>query len=179
MIDGSTVSANEHGLLRVFFLDEVPEFDAGGVQAIKAIWAAIGLPDNSLGDVQVVNADYFPNGLSEFLIEGYGIEEKDMFEHKLTLDQFKGMAAIIRSSSIGQKPVDLVVDGPAKLAATFREPDADTAFPDQISTLGAMGVLTPPPQKKTPSDAAMSGRIATIVLLLMGLLVWLMIKIAG
>lgn len=177
--DAKTVTENEHGVLRVFFLDDMPEFEEGGVQAMRAFWAAIGLPGNTLGDVQIVNADYFPNGLSRFLIEGYGLSEKDVFEHALTLDQFKGFAAIVRSSSFENRPATLVVDGPAKLIAAYHEPGTDTAFPSPISTLSAMGIVTPPPQKKKPSDAAMSGRVATVALVVMALLVWVMIKVAG
>ncbi|MGJ8610327.1 MAG: hypothetical protein ACSHWY_04500 [Octadecabacter sp.] len=177
--DAKTVTEHEHGVLRVFFLDDVPEYEPGGIQAMKAFWAAIGLPNNGLGDVQIVNASYFPDGLRAFLKDGYGLSDKDLFEHGQTLDAFKGFAAIVRSSSFDKRPVTLTVDGSAKLIAAYHEDGADTAFPSPISTLGAMGVLTPPPAKKKPSDAAMGGRVATIALLVMGLLVWVMIKVGG
>ena len=93
-------------------------------------------------------------------------------------DDMDAVLLIVRSGAVLNKPVSLTTTAHATLIATFREPGANVSF-EPLPNPDPEAAIEDAPQKKRPSDAAMSGRIATLALIVMGILVGLMIWIAG
>ncbi len=168
-----TVGEHEIGVVRVFHF--TPAKDDGPIFQFQS---AIGVSGLNAEHVQhVVLADLGDMPLRSFLSVAYEIDAAAL--DKVTeLDGLTGHVFIVRSSAFLDRPVTLKTDGTARLVATLWEPSNVGGFAAPIKTESADGILTPPTKKK-PSDAAMSGRIATIALLVMGLLVWVMIKVGG
>ena len=167
------VAEHEVGCVRVFHFDP-PNEDRPVFQFQTAI-GVIGLKSE---DVQhVVLAELGDMPLRSFLSVAYEIDANAL--DKVTeLDELTGNVFIVRSSAFLDRPETLTTDGAARLVATLWEPSKVGGFAPAIKTESAEGILTPP-AKKIPSDAAMSGRIATIALMVMGLLVVLMIWVAS
>jgi len=84
----------------------------------------------------------------------------------------------MRSGAFIDNPVHLHQDGSLFLISTLKEQGANVVF-EPLPNPDPVAAIESPPQKKRPSDAAMSGRVATVALLVMALLVGLMIWIAG
>ena len=180
MTDGTRVTEGEHGLVRVFVASDHLDMEISHVGTYDMLCDALGIEKIGYDDVQRVGKmalDGMP--LSQFLIDAYEIDPAEIAPKAKELDALEGKVLVIRSSAFLERPVDLKTDGHAKLIATLHEPNATSQITLPLMSKMAEGVLTPPPAKKTPSDAAMGGRVATIALLVMGLLVWLMIKVAG
>lgn len=167
------VGEREIGCVRVFHFD--PPNDDGPIFQFQA---AIGVSGLSADHVQhVVLAELGDMPLRSFLSVAYEIDAS-VLDKATELDDLTGHIFIVRSSAFLDRPVTLKTDGAARLVATLWEPSNVSGFATPIETESAKGILTPPTRKK-PSDAAMSGRVATIALLVMGLLVWVMIKVGG
>jgi len=176
------VNEHEHGLVRVFLLDAALRDDTTTSGLYDAFCKAIGVGQLNADDVQSVDVEALEDmTLSDLLRAGYDVNEDDLTEYAFQLTALTNtdaMVLIVRSGAFIDRPVTLKTDGAAQLIATLREPEAKMptgALPNPDPN----AVLESPPQKKRPSDAAMSGRIATVALVLMALLVWLMIWIAG
>jgi hypothetical protein len=183
MIDGSTVTENEHGLVRLFVVLRPADMERGQTFALETLAAMLGVPALGAADVQQIwTDDLVDMSLQELLMSGYGVMPEDIERHAETIDATMDMHPtlyiIIRSSAFVDRPVTLADTGPAHLLATLREPDANVAF-EPLPNPDPAAVLEDPPQKKRPSDAVMSGRVAMIALIVMALLVWVMIRIAG
>lgn len=176
------VGEYEHGVVRVFLLDAGLRAETQETGAYDAFCTALGITGINADDVQqleTLSLEDMP--LADFLRSGYDANEDDLTEYQFQLDAVSdsdAMVLIVRSGAFVERPTTFATEGPARLIATLREPDFEvpmTPLPNPDPT----AVLEDAPAKKKPSDAAMSGRIATIALLLMALLVWLMIRIAG
>jgi hypothetical protein len=170
-----TIAPNEHGQVRVFHQESTADH--------ASIFALL---EDSLGakiivdrDVQIASdATLRDLGLAQFLMMGYGISEADIAPQMDMLNNLTGSFAIIRSGAFGPNGVTLKTDGDAKLVATYHEEGASPVPLTPLTSDSAEGSLTP--KTKAPkSDARIGGMVATVVLLLMGLLVWLMIWIGG
>jgi hypothetical protein len=167
---------HEHGRVRVFqiggaLFDNVPALE-------QALGATITAPN----DVQFVSADMLHEiGLAQFLMLGYGITQTDMAPEMDRLNAIGGDFAIIRSGAFGEAGAVLQTDGAVTLVATFTEEGATPPSLTPLTSDSTQGVITPPetPAKKPKSDARIGGMVATVALILMGLLVWLMIWIGG
>lgn len=180
MRDGTTVSKTEHGLVRVFKASYHLDMEISHAGTYDMLCDALGIERIGYDDVQQVGTiglDGMP--LSQFLITAYEVDPAEIAPKTAELDALEGMILLIRSSAFLDRPVTLKTDGHAKLIATLSEPNATSQITVPLMSKMAEGVLEAPPAKKKPSDAAMGGRVATIALLVMGLLVWLMIKVAG
>lgn len=198
-IDPTFVGAHESGVLRIYSIN-VPkeEIEAFSINH-QELFAGESEPDYwALKDwlgADTLNAEYVNvmdiDDLSAmpfvyYLIEGYDIRDEDIEAHRATLAALSGHVAILTSAAFGGVEQDLKSNTDAQTqentflihAATLRQRNANATF-RPLPDGGADGVLTSPPAKKIPSDAAMGGRVATIALIVMGLLVWLMIKVAG
>jgi len=174
------VSEHEHGVVRVFLASYNLSMDISHSGTYDLLCKSFGIDWIDHKDVQQVGKaalDGMP--LADFLITAYDIDPAEIAPHAAALNALDGMVLIIRSSAFKDRPVTLKTNNQAKLIATFKEPDTATTIILPLMSNSADGILTPPPVKKKPSDAAMGGRVATVALLVMGLLVWLMIKVAG
>ena len=170
------IPANDHGAIYVLELNRpAPE---GLEEKTDAAMMAV------LGPV-LVNTDYVdaitPGMLSDMTLadlirNGYEmpVSERDAE----TLRGLFGTTVLVMSAAFGGKEMTVDLPADVRLVTTLREA-AQMNAPRPITTESAKGAITPKPAKKQPSEAAMSGRIATIALVGMFLLVAIMIWIAG
>ncbi|MEL6640759.1 MAG: hypothetical protein AAFP98_05525 [Pseudomonadota bacterium] len=175
-----TVSATEHGLIRVFRLSE-PLFHAlETAPDFGPLEKALGVILAEPADVQLIAADSLKGlGLAPFLAMGYGIESDALADAVGLQDATDDHFVVVRSGAFGGAAVTLAQTPDAKLIATLAE-DGPTA--PQIAPLqsdSTAGILTQEQVKPPMSDARVGGMVATFALLVMFALVALMIWIAG
>jgi hypothetical protein len=177
-----TITANEFGKVRVFQLNYALESEVGGAGDYHRLEHALGVTFANTEDVQIIaQAALDDLGLAQFLMMGHGISQAQITPEMDRLNALTGSFAIIRSGVFGGVAVTLADHDDAKLIATFTEEGAAPAPLTPLTSDSSKGTITPPdtPIKKPKSDARVGGMIATVALLLMGLLVWLMIWIAS
>ncbi|WP_296417047.1 hypothetical protein [Pseudooctadecabacter sp.] len=182
MIDGTTVTPHEHGLVRVFKLDPQLAMDIGHHGVYDRLFKALGVKALDESDIQQLRPSTLEDmTVTDFLRAGYEVNEDDIAAHEFALnglDNFEGLLLLVRSGAFANRPVTLPSDGEATLIATLREPDSDVTF-DPLPNPDPQAALSDAPQKKAPSDAAMSGRVATLALLVLAVLVIVMIWVAS
>lgn len=180
--DPAVVAASERGLVRIFCANRPPDMKVGERLPLARICEALGVGQLNEEDIQQVWNTEIEDPFADFLRKAYEVNEDDIERAKFALDaldEVKMLLLVIRSSAFVDRPATISLEGPLlNHVVTVREPDASVVF-RPLPDAGAQGPVEDPPQGKRPSDAAMSGRIATVALLVMGLLVWLMIRVAG
>lgn len=180
-IDPYIVTEAEHGLVRVFHYVPNPDLpDTGDVMNFISDLDVGMVAANHIQRVEIKELGDMT--LSAFLGAGYSIEQDKLDPYVAQLDGLGGVVFLMRSRAFAERPATLNRGGDAKLIATFAEPGVDVNFeplPDESAKRPSIPAPEDAPVKKKPSDAAMSGRVATIALLVMAFLVWLMIKVAG
>lgn len=163
------VSATERGIIRVFAIDlpedQVDGFDpapALGVTALESQYVEL-FPVSDLKGV----------GLSGYMSEGLGVAETEL--DKSRLDALDGHVLIVLSGAFGEQPVTLTPKAPLRWIGTYTEEHAPVQF-EPLPDAAAQGQIAPE-AKKRPSNAALSGRVAMMALLvifaLTGLMVWI------
>ena len=182
MIDGTTVKEHEHGLVRVFNIEDTLSADLKGANTYDAFAQVLQVDSLNEADIQRVDTDALGDmSLSDFLRTAYDVRAEDIADHAEALNAVSTTGStvlIVRSGAFTNRPVDLFTTGYATLIATLREPDSSVTF-DDLPNPNPQAVLEDAPQAKKPSDAAMSGRVATLALIVMAVLVILMIWIAS
>lgn len=180
MSDLIDISAFEHGRVRVFALEYALAMEVAHTGGLDRLCRALGVDNLQDADVQIVEHEAIADmGLVAFLREAYGVEPDEIAPFADKLRALKGTVAVLRSGAFGAKPVTLKTGGEARLIATLTEPNPAIPPMQSLTSKAAEGTVAPPGGRPKPSDAAISGRIATIVLLLLGLFVWLLIWIAS
>ena len=132
--------------------------------------AHLALAQKNFADLQGSRDDARP--MSNRPTRGFWTGALDM------LNTLTGSFAIIRSGAFGEDGATLQTDGEAKLVAKFSEEGAAPPTLTPLTSDSSDGTLSPP-TKAPKSDARIGGMVATVALLLMGLLVWLMIWIGS
>ena len=171
-----TIPANDHGALYVLEMNRpAPDGLADKTEAaMQAIFGPV-----------LVNTDYVdavtPGMLEDMTLPDLIRNGYDMPVSETDAEAMRGMmgtAVLVMSAAFGG--VAQVIDLPAdvRVVTTLRD-TPDLKAPRPISTDTAPGNLTGGKVKKPTSDAAMSGRIATLALIVMFTLVGVMIWIAG
>ena len=174
------ISASEHGRVRVFALDYALAMEIAHTGTLDRLCRALGVVQLQDADVQIVELHAIADmGLVAFLGEAYGVEADEMAPYAEALKALTGTVAVLRSGAFGANPVTLKSGGEARLVATLTEPNPAIPPMQPLTSKAAEGTVAPSGGKPKPSDAAISGRIAMIVLGLLGLFVWLLIWIAG
>ena len=173
------IPASETGILRVFSLSMTAE-DAKALRGNSdALSSALGAPVDPAHIEVFALSDLEGVGLPGYLAEGNGIPDEQLNPDRAKLEILDGWVLIARSKAF---------DGPATLApvpaltliGTYGETQTDWRATQTVESDAAKPYSAPVETvKKKPSDAAMSGRIATVVLVLLGLLTWAIIWIAG
>ena len=91
--------------------------------------------------------------------------------------------ASIRDAAPGPHPISATALAPEPaltLIGTYGEVRTDYSADEPITSEAAKPYTAPPePGKKRPSDAAMSGRVATLVLIVLAIFTYLFIRLAG
>ena len=180
MSAGIDIYAHERGVIRLFSLS----MDAEEVEALrdnaKGLQAALG------AEVDAEFVEVFPVsdlegvGLAGYLIQGNGVSEDQISPDRAKLDRLGGWVLIVFSRAFGDAATTLDPVPALTLIGTYGEPGTDWRATETVTADSARPYSAPPGTvKKKPSDAAMSGRIAMIALLVLGLLTWLVVWISG
>lgn len=183
------IPAHEFGQVRVFSLS-MSDAEARALKANQSeggspppLELALGSEALNDGHVEVFAvADLGDMGLAGFLVEGAGIPRADVEADRLRLAALDGWVMIVYSSAF--QGIEQVLNPSAQLTlvASYRQEEMDWTAPVNLSTPSALPQYedTPEPApRKRPSDAAMSGRIAMLALIVAFLVVGLMIWIGG
>ena len=186
-IDPNTVAQNEYGVIRLYTIDlpherieeyREPQFGADD-EKVWPLKDALGARFLDSDFIEVFDvADLADLGLVGYLTVGNGVAERDVEPYKDLLDGVQGHLVMIVSLAFGGFDQTLSPQSPLRFLAAFREDKPDIKF-ETLPDGGSQGPVEDASPKKRPSDAAMGGRVATIALLVMAALVWVMIKIAG
>ncbi len=175
-----TVTANEHGQIRVFRLSEALQRalsqsdDMGPLE--KALEVIIAKPE----DVQIVLGDSLKGvGLAPFLAMGYGVDGAELAAAPGLQDATEDSFVVIRSGAFGGAEVTLNDTPDAVLIATLTEEGATPPSLAPLQSDSAEGSISGAPIKPPKSDAGIGGMIATYVLLFLFALTALMIWIAS
>lgn len=174
------IPANEHGVIRLFALS-MTDAEANGLKDnATAINAALGAALNAdfvevfpLSDLEGV-------GILSYLSEGNAVPEDQLTPDRPKLEKLGGWVLIVFSQAFENAATTLTPKPALTLIGTYGETPIDYRATENVTSEAAKPFTAPPERvKKKPSDAAMSGRIATIALIVLGLLTWAMIWIAG
>jgi hypothetical protein len=174
MTDPLTIPPGPERCVWVFAID-LPE-DTAATFARAPLADALGVDHVESAHTEQIDADTFAEyGLSRYLSEGQGIAETSLAPDTAKLDALRGPLLLVFRPALGQgrlsprPPLQLIgrydeVPSPARVGMGGYDAAADTLNL---------------PVKKRPSDAAMSGRVATVVLILLAIFTTLFIWGAG
>lgn len=179
MSDRMQVSATEAGLVRVFAIDLPPDGIAGFTDPdspdIATIRDALGAVVLSPDHVDLVRlADLGALGLDGYLTEGLGVAADEIAPDRARLRALTGYVLVLPSRAFAGTAQVLTPRAPLRWIGTYAEPQAQSDF-TPLRSEGAKGA----PLKRGPSDAAISGRVAAVALLVLFLLVAIMVWIAA
>lgn len=179
---------HEYGVIRLFAIDLPPEdiaaFKTAGLSKSGDVqWplkAALGATDLDQDFVEVFPiSDLDGLGLGGYLITGNDVPTEQIDQMRGQLDPLQGHVLLVFSSAFNAAAQTLNPKSPLRHIATFFTTGTPVTFkelPDESAKLGS-GHDDISPAKKQPSQAAMSGRIATYALLFMfiftGLIIWI------
>lgn len=168
------IPANDHGAIYVLELNR-PAPDGLADKTDAAMMAVFGNV--------VLNTDYVDTitpgmlediALPDLIRNGYDMAVSDSEAEELR--SLFGTVVLVMSAAFGGNELTIDLPADVRLVTTLRDAPS-MAAPRPIQTDSATGTI--PPARKKPSDAAMSGRIATYALLVLFALVAVMIWIAG
>lgn len=172
------ISGTERDVLRLFALD-LPEDEAQHFVTQKGyVWPlrdALGADRLRTDFVDLVHvADLGDMPLSRYLREAHGVTEDSLAGMRDRVDALEGAVIALPAQAFDGTTQTLEVRAPLRWIGTFGEERADPARASLRSD-AALGTT----QRGKPSDAAMSGRIAAIALLVLFVLVGVMVWIAA
>lgn len=174
------VPANEIGLIRLFSLS-MTEQEARRLKSDpRGIQTVLGANlDTEQVEVFPVS-DLESVGLTGYLQEGNAVPADQIAPDRAKLDRLGGWVLIVFSRAFDGKATTLRPAAALTLIGTYGETRTDWRATQTVTSEAAKPFTAPPETvKKRPSDAAMSGRIAMIVLIGLGLFTWAIIWIAG
>ncbi len=182
MSDKIQIKATEVGIVRVFAVD-IPADQIAAFTARNGTWPlreALGADTLDPEHAVVFDAaDLADMGLPGYLREGHAIPEDQIEQMRAKLMAQGGTVMVITSRAFGGTAQTLNIRAPLRLIATFSEAHDPITFGALPDASARTPEHTEKPQRKAPSDAAMSGRVATVVLLVLALLVIVMVWIAS
>ncbi|QYX57461.1 hypothetical protein K1T73_03415 [Roseovarius sp. SCSIO 43702] len=183
MSDRFHIPQNEHGLIRVFSIDLPPEEIPAFTERDGDDWplrAALGAGTLDPEHVEVFPvSDLTGVGLSGYLNEGLGVAEADLAADRARLDGLTGHVLIVRSRAFEGREQHIMPQPPLRWIGTWREESAPVQFEPLPSESAAPSDVPPPdPARPERSDAAISGRVAMIALLVIFAMTALMIWMA-
>ncbi|MEM9910261.1 MAG: hypothetical protein AAF922_05700 [Pseudomonadota bacterium] len=175
------IKAGERGVLRLFRID-LPKQDISNFaehDEITGRWPlkeALGVEDMNEKFVDVFEiSDLSEMGLTGYMTEGLGVSDSEVAPHRDRLDALEGHIVVVLSGAFKGLAVTLLPRPPLRWVGTFFEDRPAVKF----ETLPSDGAEPAKPEKKAPSNAAMSGRVATLALLVIFGITALMIWIAA
>ncbi len=176
----------ESGVIRVFALSMSDEQakalrdGAGSDTAASALNAALGARNLDMQHIEVFAvADLSDMSLMEYLLEGPGADPAILEKDRGKLAALEGWVMVVYSSAFGGIAQDITPAPTLTLIGAYPQEGVDWSDGVDLRTASARPNQEIPddqPAKKRPSDAAMSGRIATLALLVafgvVGLMLW-------
>ena len=121
-------------------------------------------------------------GLSQYLEQGMGVSSHDLEDAHALIEGLTGTVLVVSSGAFGGQAQVLTPRAPLRLVATFNEDKAPVQF-DPLPSAGAQVAPAPEdpaaPEPKKKSDAAMSGRVAMIALLILFALTAVVVWVAS
>lgn len=174
------VSATEEGVVRLYAVDvpvhQIKAFSRPDETGNWALADALGVASLNPRYAQVIYiADLEGVGLAEYLAEGEGLSDEDLAPYLPSLERLTGHVAVISSRAF-DGAVTLDPKPPLTPILTLRR-EKPTPVTERLSSDAAKGVVGA--KGKPTSDAAISGRVASIVLLLLALFVVLFVWVAS
>ncbi|WP_299043487.1 hypothetical protein [uncultured Tateyamaria sp.] len=180
MTDALHVPRNERGVIRVFALSMTDDEARQVKDDPELIAAALGAPVNT-DQIEVFPvSDLEGIGLVGYLLEGNAVPMDQLAPDRGKLDKLGGWVMIVFSLAFEDRETVLDPASSLTLIGTYGEGRTDWRATETVDADSAQPYSAPTETvRKKPSDAAMSGRIAMIALLILGLLTWAMIWIGG
>lgn len=144
-----SVTANEHGIIRLFAID-LPR-EAAHDFTPEHLGAALGNIALDPDHVDIISVDDLDDlGLDGYLIHGLGASKSEVVQLRPQVRALKGHVALIRSAAFAG-PATLTPQRPLRWIASFGETGMDlTSKPMQSDA--AKGILTPPATSPLPIE---------------------------
>jgi hypothetical protein len=120
--------------------------------------------------------------LATYLVEGAGVDPETLQADRFKLTSLEGWIMVVYSSAFKGRAQTLTPSAQVTLVGAYPQEGVDWTAPVDLSTPSALPQapdLPEPEAPKRPSDAAMSGRIAMLALVVAFLVVGLMIWVGG
>ncbi len=173
------IKENEHGVVRLFTVDlpeaELDEF-ADDSDVPSALQEALGVDRLNMEFVELFPVSTLEGvGLAGYMVDGLGVSEAEVEEDRARLEALSGTVLVLLSSAFGGHAATLTPKPPLRWVGTYTEERAPVSF-KPLPSEGAKGTTG---GKTPPSDAAMSGRVASIALLVLFALVALIVWVAA
>ncbi|WP_299688636.1 hypothetical protein [uncultured Tateyamaria sp.] len=176
------IPAHERGVVRVFALSMTDAEARTLSENPNAIAEALGvdtpLDANHLELFPITDLEGV--GLAGYLNEGAGVPLEALGRDRGKLDKLGGWVLVLFSLAFEDRATTLRPASNLTLIGTYGETRTDYSAEDTLTSEAAKPYTAPPDTvKKRPSDAAMSGRVAMLVLLLLALFTYVFIRMAG
>lgn len=183
------IAASERNTCRVFAVD----MDLHDLRALRSdgsiegplsadtVAPLLGLEPE---DLDIAHAEMFDVaeldelGLTDYLIEGYGIAEAAIAADRARLAGVTGQVLILFSPAFRGRAVHLRPDPRLSLVGTYAEEVPPVVF-EPLPDADTQGSLSPEPGKAPMSDARISGMVATVVLVLLAVFVAVFVWMAS
>ncbi len=171
-----SIPAKERGRLHLFALNSKPEDPPKNAPDLRPA-AILGI-DLNPAYAEIVEIKALEDmRLSAYLAEGYDVSEDALTEVRARLNALEGHVLIALSLAFYDAAQQIGPSPGYTYIASLPTAGADWSENREISAQSAVPHSAPKQSKKRPSEAAMKGRIATYVLLLLfaftGLLIWI------
>lgn len=175
----------ERHVYRVFHIRRDPKavkalIDGEAEEGIEAAAMLLGSNELETEYVELIDLEDLKEiGLSGYLIEGYGLPNEDVMADATKLDALEGYVLLLLPEILGHRGGVLNPNPDVVLVATYKGEGTDWTEKEPIESESAAPFTAPPETvKKKLSDAAMSGRIAMLALIVIFLLTALVVWIA-
>ncbi|WP_420557975.1 hypothetical protein [Roseovarius sp.] len=179
------IRESESGVVRVFDVSLSREqaetfIRRNGSWPLQEALGAENLDPHYVDMMQIEDLEGY--GLSQYLEQGMGVSTDDLEDAHVLIEGLKGSVLVIGSGAFGGQAQVLTPRAPLRLVATFNEDKAPVQF-DPLPSAGAQVAPAteepdaPEPKKK--SDAAMSGRVAMIALIVLFVLTAVVVWVAS
>lgn len=166
-----TIPQNEFGQVRLFAIDLGPD-DARAFAdgAMIRLPEALDTAPLDMTHAQVFDADDLAGvGLTDYLIEGQGVDPDTIKADRARLDVLTGPLVVVTSSAFKGKARDLRVHAPLRWIGTWPEAQAAPAI-DRLTAEAAMGGLTGAAPGAMPDQAPRLNRYIVLVMAALALI---------
>ncbi len=177
-----TIPANERGVVRVFALS-MTDVEASALKdnpkAVAGVLGTEALPNLEHIELFPVS-DLDGVGLLAYLHDGAGVPQEQLAPDRVKLDRLGGWVMVVFSLAFEDRADVLKPDAALTLIGTYGALRTDYSADADLTSDAAKPYSAPPEtRRKRPSDAAMSGRVAMLVLILLALFTYVFIRMAG